>query len=554
MTRVHKPADPAPAIRPSAPDPVDAWLDVLVAMLSIPKADRQTVRDELEDHLRSRIDDLLIHGLTEPQALQKAVAELGETADLARQLSHAHKPHRTRRLAMHGLIIALAGTVVALGVNTMRPNAGLPAPGVAVSETVASAAPSVTVPEGKELSPELLATTAVVPVGRAVDLYEVLQPFAVRLSLPLEIDLAALGNRGLTALDKVMLTNNPERSLAAVLDAMTHSVPVNDWHKHGRPADRILAAKLGGRLVVTTQHGFDLRTATRRVYPLARFVENAPGPVPGGHAEVAYDRVMRAVMQHVSPQDWQDHGGDLATGTVLGSSMIVTAPARIHEQIGALLDDLHAQAVEQAGERRAIESDRRAIAAREHTELVARVKDEYERVLSEQIALSRKIEQLNTAVSEQHIKRGALPTENREAAIKAINQEFVRIGAEINTTTIRLGEATARVNYLRTRMIEIEYEPLVSARNTKATSNPSTHSQTVTVRGRGLREGVYNMMPGTTVRRMLTSAGALESESIRAVQLIRNDDVVHEWTLQEANSRPKGDTLLLPGDTLAVLH
>ena len=117
MTRLNKPATP---VHPSAPDPVDAWLDVLVAMLSIPKPDRQRVRDELEDHLRSRIDDLLIHGLTEPQALQKAVAELGETADLARQLSHAHKPPRTRRFAMHALIIALAGTVVALGVTTTR--------------------------------------------------------------------------------------------------------------------------------------------------------------------------------------------------------------------------------------------------------------------------------------------------------------------------------------------------------------------------------------------------------------------------------------------------
>ena len=52
----------APNPLPSSRDAIDSWLDVLVSMLNLPGSQRDQVRDELEDHLRSRVDDLLIMG------------------------------------------------------------------------------------------------------------------------------------------------------------------------------------------------------------------------------------------------------------------------------------------------------------------------------------------------------------------------------------------------------------------------------------------------------------------------------------------------------------
>ncbi len=99
---------------PSSRDSISGWLDVLTSMLSLPEAKRVQVRDELEDHLRSRVDDLLITGVAEPEAVRIAVAELGETAELAQLISHAHSRANPRRRMMNGALIlaAIAGLSV----------------------------------------------------------------------------------------------------------------------------------------------------------------------------------------------------------------------------------------------------------------------------------------------------------------------------------------------------------------------------------------------------------------------------------------------------------
>lgn len=328
MTRLNKPADP---VRPSAPDPVDAWLDVLVAMLSIPKPDRQRVRDELEDHLRSRIDDLLIHGLTEPQALQKAVAELGETADLARQLSHAHKPPRTRRYAMHALIIALAGTVVALGVNTMRPATTLPA--VAASSNALDAVTEPTI-GGQVAVPatsgELMAATVDVPVGGQVSVEEILRRFASKFQVALELDREALSrlNIGTDSVITFPAVHPSSESLAGILRR------IQDESGHAfrtiAQESRLAASIIDGTLVITSRHELDVQTAERRVYALGRFSVDVTDP---SVRPIEFVQVVEALMDHVTPYFWRDRGGDMATATLLGSSLIVTAPARDRKSV-----------------------------------------------------------------------------------------------------------------------------------------------------------------------------------------------------------------------------
>lgn len=321
MTRLKKPSDP---VKPSAPDPVDAWLDVLVAMLSIPKPDRQRVRDELEDHLRSRIDDLLIHGLTESQALQKAVAELGETADLARQLSHAHKPPRTRRYAMHALLIALTGTVVALGVNTMRPQVSTPAP-VAVQSAAGAAA----------LSGEPI------PV-RDQTLGQFLDSFKDQADRPLLVHWPMLARIGML----------PETDLEIDTDPLPADVVFEmliERQFSPRTLDDQFAVLIGPELIeIGLRSQFDQRTMERRVYSLSPIIlpedlsirTQATQGRPGYQSWRGPEAVAAVLWTHVSPEDWTQNGGSLAKHSVVGETLVITAPLRMHEDLTKLLDQL----------------------------------------------------------------------------------------------------------------------------------------------------------------------------------------------------------------------
>lgn len=322
MTRTRAKPDP---VRPSAPDPVDAWLDVLVAMLAIPRADRHRVRDELEDHLRSRIDDLLIHGLTGAQALQKAVAELGETADLARQLSHAHRTPRTRRYAMHTLLIGLTGTVIALGVTSLRPNAGLPAVSVAQNE----ADRGVNTPKR-------------IPV-RDTTVGEVLEAFKSQAERPVMIHWGMLEDIGLGRDDPIGIDADPLRfdTILQLLAERTQAAL----------RDSIAALETPEMIEIGLRSKFDQRTMQRRSYDLSELVGyEVRQPTTGEQASISRGIVTsrsegtlglaQLIQTHVAPNDWVDAGGSLARYSAIGNILVITAPERIHAEVEATLKEL----------------------------------------------------------------------------------------------------------------------------------------------------------------------------------------------------------------------
>ncbi|MEL7474195.1 MAG: permease prefix domain 1-containing protein, partial [Planctomycetota bacterium] len=112
------------AVESSARDPIADWLAVFGRTLAVPKAEAREILDELEDHLRTRVDDLLIAGLSEPEATRRAVGELGETVALAKGFREA-RTHRRRRLLMQAATISAAAAAVTISVWTaMAPGAG----------------------------------------------------------------------------------------------------------------------------------------------------------------------------------------------------------------------------------------------------------------------------------------------------------------------------------------------------------------------------------------------------------------------------------------------
>ena len=125
-------------VSPSSRDSISGWLDVLTSMLSLPESKRLQVRDELEDHLRSRVDDLLITGTPEPEAIRKAVAELGETAELAKLITHAHTHSNSRRRIMNTALIMAAVAGLSIGGLSLNNTGTVPAQTVQSDTAIAS--------------------------------------------------------------------------------------------------------------------------------------------------------------------------------------------------------------------------------------------------------------------------------------------------------------------------------------------------------------------------------------------------------------------------------
>lgn len=123
-------------VRPSSRDPITNWLDVFTKLLAVPPAERMRIRDELEDHLRMRVEDLLILGMSEPEAVQKAVTELGETAELAKRFKEARTNTR-RRIVMHTALFAVAGLALTMSVANFIPGSNTPSPASSPAEVAA---------------------------------------------------------------------------------------------------------------------------------------------------------------------------------------------------------------------------------------------------------------------------------------------------------------------------------------------------------------------------------------------------------------------------------
>ncbi len=110
------------SVTPSSKDSITGWLDVLTSMLPLSEPQRSQVRDEIEDHLRSRVDDLLITGMSEPEAVRVAVGELGETAELAQLITSAHQRITPRRRIMNTALIITAIAGMSIGGYSLTNN------------------------------------------------------------------------------------------------------------------------------------------------------------------------------------------------------------------------------------------------------------------------------------------------------------------------------------------------------------------------------------------------------------------------------------------------
>ncbi|MFG0314957.1 MAG: permease prefix domain 1-containing protein, partial [Phycisphaerales bacterium] len=316
---------------PSNRDTIESWLDVLVSMLNLPPSQRTQVRDELEDHLRSRVDDLLIMGKPEPDAIQTAIHELGETAELAKLISSASRTRTPfRRFAMNATFFVLAGSIMTASISMMMPTSTHNASNTMISHSEETVPVTVTDADPFE--------SFTIDVRNATfgELFDQIEEHADR---PLIIHWDMLEEFGFSSDTPINIDSNPinARLVFTILAERTEQVFYNSMAAFERP-DRI---EIGNR------DQFDRRTTVKKVYDLSVFAQphlqdssnSGQSSRMAAYTQNTVQRVMDLVQSHVSSRDWTSMGGSLATSSVLNSTLIVTAPERMHEEIRVLLDE-----------------------------------------------------------------------------------------------------------------------------------------------------------------------------------------------------------------------
>lgn len=313
---------------PRRRDAIGAWLDTLGVLLRLPPPQRSAICEELEGHLRERVRDLMLAGMSEPDAVRTAIGELGDAAVLAERLSAAARRPR-RRLAMNVALFGMAGAAFLTSVVAWQ-QAGGPGPaGNPASGPVASAE-FLQPPESEPgkfqvaLSPQMnfadftaqLAQKAGMPV---VVRWKLLEEVGAGQdsALPVEVSLDKLPLR-----EAFRLINEGFAPANDGLDFRVHD----------------------GRLVLATTAYFDKREVVLVAYdisPQARERARQYGDTPQADAtaRVAED-IANVIRSLVYSELWNENGGDRASIAVYGSKLFIRAPRRFHPEIEWVLGQL----------------------------------------------------------------------------------------------------------------------------------------------------------------------------------------------------------------------
>lgn len=314
-----------PPDRPRSPeDQIDAWLDVLVRLLDLPASEREGLRDELAAHLHERVRDLTLAGTDPTQAVTRAIAELGDQAELARALRAArHTPRRRRTLMLAGLIgtsaaAMLISTAALVQTSTAPRTAG-------TSPTTAATATAVANAD----APGVLETpiTGIYDNERVVDVLHDLANQVGRTD--------AQFSRNLTEHLSMILEPGGEPAFARVT-ASFDRVPLEDAVRRLSVAmhyeeHTLQARDRGDHLFFAFRGEFDQMEAHLLTHDLGPLLDLGLTP----------SEIHGVLTQFVEPDEWRYNGGTFAI-EIVRDKALVEAPPRMHVGVEHTLATLRA--------------------------------------------------------------------------------------------------------------------------------------------------------------------------------------------------------------------
>ncbi|MDX2130614.1 MAG: hypothetical protein SFY69_01015 [Planctomycetota bacterium] len=304
---------------------MSAWLDMVARLLDVPAGERAAIRSELHDHMRERVRDLLVSGESDAGAVSRAIAELGDAAELAGRYRAVGRRTR-RRLAMNILAMGVVGAAVAGGLV-----AGLSGRGP-------QGAVSVTMFEGDARAnvadlPDVRVTT-----DSEMSWSEFLEHVSKQSKLPASMQWHRIGqhvNNVEVAHDQWVGVELKDVPLTQALDVMSATLGLSG-------ASSLAARVRDGRLVISTAMYFDELEATLATYDLTRVLEGAAAQGDATIDEPAevIERVRKIVQALVEPDNWVDNGGSVARMEGFGPKLFISAPPRMHQRIEFILKEL----------------------------------------------------------------------------------------------------------------------------------------------------------------------------------------------------------------------
>lgn len=366
-------------------DAINSWLDVLASMLRGPRGEVSAVRDELAEHLRERVRDLMLAGMPEAEATRQAIGELGDAAALARRYQEAIAPSK-RRMIMHVTAVSLGVAALAVGGAAWFQKPG-PDPArsdamrvLAQQNLVLRDALTATLaacpPEGEaaRTMQDALATTgrdAAVVYGYALAPSQgptlrsaVFTPEPDEAMAAAEaIGFTATGSVTFGELVKAM--ESAERRVTVRWDLLEAAgvrpdseipfpTPVTNAGELLRAFNASLGAgepvvglRLRGKdFVIAPNEHFDAQEVSLVTYDLMPIVERRRVTTETPPAvEAVVLEAIGVVQSLVHPEAWQDNGGTLAHVKMFGSKVFINAPARFQPKVRWVLEELLAEPV-----------------------------------------------------------------------------------------------------------------------------------------------------------------------------------------------------------------
>ena len=330
IRRFAAPPPPPPPTIPNTPierpdnldvtTSIESWLVVFGRLLQLPDATKQAIHDELDQHLRERVRDLVLTGKNETEALRLAIDELGSAAELAQRFKTANRPG-LRRLIMHTTIIGIGA-------------ASLVTAGMFVSSTQRPAAVYYDPPAGIDERADL----ADVPIAvefEETQLEQVFEYFANVVESDLVTYWFVLEECGVSREKLVTIRLERKRPLSQVIDLVLATAaepgwPVIDW-RYG-----------DGLMEFSTREYFDCRELRLAAFDVTGVLDSlGPQHVLDTDA-AASERLCELIFEYVEPTAWQANGGRIAQLTVVGTTMLIRAPQRIHGEVEWILSQLSA--------------------------------------------------------------------------------------------------------------------------------------------------------------------------------------------------------------------
>lgn len=296
---------------------VVAWLEVVARLSGLPEGERGQVRDELGDHIEGRVRDLMLTGRGEREATAEAIGELGDAAELARNLRAARRRPQRRRL-MATMIGAAMAAAAGLGLAALawQPG-GHPAP-----------ASTYEPPAAAGLAEAGKARVSLAQGARWCDFFEAAgkasgHPVVVHWSSlegPGAPETRAINREGDLGLEVASLPLGAAMGL--VNDARNLSGDARvDWRL------------MEGTLVFATQGYFDRAEMVLKTYDLSA--------VEGASGEEGVEKLVELIKTTAEPDAWSDRGG-AATAAAYGTKLFVKAPPRLHSGVAWMLGELRA--------------------------------------------------------------------------------------------------------------------------------------------------------------------------------------------------------------------